>query len=170
MPEEHRHGKLIGGVAQFAQEYTPTFVQSVVCGIKEALGFKVSELDRKGATNSPKQQDPGRKTGRAIGAILHQYAVETKELEELIPNEEEAGSEECLRVESGGSHSTTPDDRPLKSTSRSSLSSSSSLKNSSKQSSSMASIQRMTSLSRMTSTSSRGQRKETSQRSPVSWQ
>ena len=167
--KEHRHGKLIGGVAQFAQEYTPTFVQSVVCGIKEALGFKVSELDRKGATNSPKQQDPGRKTGRAIGAILHQYAVETKELEELIPNEEEAGSEECLRVESGGSHSTTPDDRPLKSTSRSSLSSSSSLKNSSKQSSSMASIQRMTSLSRMTSTSSRGQRKETSQRSPVSW-
>ena len=56
--KEHRHGKLIGGVAQFAQEYTPTFVQSVVCGIKEALGFKVSELDRKGATNSPKTARP----------------------------------------------------------------------------------------------------------------
>ena len=101
--KDHKHGKLIGGVAQYAQEYTPAFVQAIVCGIKEALGFKVSSSDR----SVPKADNNirGRKTGKAIGAILHQYAVQVRELEQLVPDEETpAGRTECLTPGSGGSH------------------------------------------------------------------
>lgn len=120
--KDHKHGKLIGGVAQYAQEYTPAFVQAIVCGIKEALGFKVSSSDR----SVPKADNNlrGRKTGKAIGAILHQYAVQVRELEQLVPDEETpAGRTECLTPGSGGSHPGTGHP-PLSSSSPSALTSS----------------------------------------------
>ena len=73
--KDHKHGRLLGGVAKFAATYTPQFVQSVVCGIKEALGFKVESKDK---------QAPGRKVGRALGSILHQFATLTRLVEEGV--------------------------------------------------------------------------------------
>ncbi|CAL1162763.1 unnamed protein product [Cladocopium goreaui] len=113
--KDHKHGRLLGGVAKFAATYTPQFVQSVVCGIKEALGFKVESKDKKA---------PGRKVGRALGSILHQFATLTRLVEEEV-EAETAGESERLTMESGGAHSMA---RSPQSTSSSTLQSLTSLK------------------------------------------
>ena len=134
--KDHRHGKLIGGVAHHAAIYTPQFIKAVVQGIKESLGLPIQSQDK---------NEPGRSSGRAIGAVLHAFAKTNNEIESDLFGDESGGRTECLTVGLGGSHPTTGHP-PMKSTAQSSQSSST-LANSS-------SLQRLKKWSSMTSSQS----------------
>ena len=73
--KNHKHGVLLGGAAQEAAVYMPKFVDAIVKGIKESLGFK-----SKGnyLTTAP----DGASLGRASGALAYDYAMEQVKLDE----------------------------------------------------------------------------------------
>ena len=64
----------MGGVAADAAIYTPQFVEAVIRGIKAALGI----------VKDKNPQAPGASQGRAIGAVLFEYArnLSNEKLEE----------------------------------------------------------------------------------------
>lgn len=73
--KNHIHGPLIGGVAAQAAVYPPDLVRAIVSGIKHSLGIKT--LDQHG------QSEQGKRVGRALGQVLHQYAVSVIEAETM---------------------------------------------------------------------------------------
>ena len=77
--KSHAHGQLLGGAAKPAAEYTPSFVQAILNGVKEVLGLKVSTPTSKSASTSHWVT-----YGRTLGAAARNYATDQVELEEEV--------------------------------------------------------------------------------------
>ena len=75
--KNHTHGPLLGGSARDAAIYTPKFVDALIRGIKQALGFK-------NKSNYLITAPDGASQGRALGAIAYDYGKEQIELDEEL--------------------------------------------------------------------------------------
>ena len=69
----HQHGPLLGGAAEKAAEYTPSFVKALLEGIKSALGIKSPEKV---------QSTDAFKKGKSLGSMAYMFAKDQVELDE----------------------------------------------------------------------------------------